>query len=141
DDARMRWITVAAVLVAGCAASRPSPAPSNAAVTASARSWRAGVGVDGCKLGNAVADCERTLGPGTRDGDYATFAPVGVQVRVEGDRVSVVFVMYRSKDARPFAGADEHGIGANATVDEVLAAYGTPSRVGDSVVSEYGEFP
>lgn len=136
----MRWLLLGVLVACGGRAGNPSNGPDGDR-PATGRSWRDGVGVDGCALGAAVADCERALGASTRDGEYVTFGAAGVQVLLVGERVETVFVMYRSKDTSPFVGADPSGIGASSTPDDVERVYGTPSYVGDSEVSEYGEFP
>ena len=143
QTARMRWWLLA--LVVGCGPSR-APVTSSAAiehhaVASTGRTWRAGRGVDGCELRAPVTECERALGAGRRDGEYVTFAEAGVQILVAGGRVETVFVMYRSKETSPYVGTDPDGIGAASAADDVLRVYGAPSYVGDSEVSEYGEFP
>lgn len=108
-----------------------------------ARTWQAGVGVDGCRLGDALSACEASLGPAVRDVEgYASFA-VGVQVALKDidNTVQSVFVMYRSTTLSPFAGSDAAGVGRDATPEKVISVYGQPAKVSESIVSQYGEFP
>lgn len=102
------------------------------------RTWRAGMGVEGCELGATLDACAKALGPPTRDDDNATFGNAGVRVHVIDGRIAMVMVLYRSDTASPFVGSDPQGIGAKATPDAVVHAYGPPAGSGGRVVSEFG---
>jgi hypothetical protein len=103
--------------------------------------------VDGCGLGASLKSCEAALGPAIANNQFpqfASFPSSGVEVRVDDPAKTVAFIVLQY-GARPmwssFVGTDGNGIGRTATVEQVLSAYGVPTRVGDSVVSAYGPVP
>ncbi len=115
-----------------------------AAKAPAGRSWRVGYGVEGCPIGAMLLTCEAALGPSVANAEFhefATWPALGIEVAIKDDHVITVFVEYHAKALSPFVGTDPGGIGATATIAQVLYAYGPATGASDSIVSEFGEFP
>lgn len=101
-----------------------------------------GEGFEDCKLGDSSDDLIEKFGkPSKNDGNYIDFYEKGLEVSVKEGKVSTIFMLYRSKTHMTFDGVTDKNIGFNSTIPEVMRLYGKPSRIGNSIVSEYGAFP
>ncbi|MCX6165001.1 MAG: hypothetical protein NTU73_09130 [Ignavibacteriae bacterium] len=101
-----------------------------------------GEGFEDCKLGDSKDDLESKLGtPSKNDGTYIDYYEKGLEVLMRDDKVSTIFLIYRSKTHMTFDGVTDKKIGFNSTIPEVMRLYGKPSRIGNSIVSSYGTFP
>jgi hypothetical protein len=65
----------------------------------------------------------------------------GVEVEAEAGKIAAMFFHYRSRKVVTFDGTTDRGLGMWSTIPEVRRLYGKPSRVGDSIVSEFGPMP
>jgi hypothetical protein len=124
----------------------PAPPPTADAVAARARAPNTGYvghGLTGCAAGDALSTCVAVLGePTALKQNFATFASRGVQLRLtDAQRVDAVFLFFMSKKYAAFGGSLEKGINAKSSVDDVIAVHGKPNHIGNSTVSEYGEYP
>ncbi len=101
-----------------------------------------GKGFKDCMIGDSSDDIITKFGtPDKNDGSYIDFHYKGFEVAVRNGKVSTIFLMYRSKTFMTFDGVTDKKIGFNSTIPEVMRFYGKPSRIGSSIVSEYGTFP
>lgn len=103
---------------------------------------KAGEGFEDCKLGDNSEDLLEKFGkPSKNDGAYIDFYEKGLEVAVRNGKVNTIFLIYRSKTHMTFDGVTDKNIGFSSTIPEVMRLYGKPSRIGNSIVSEYGTFP
>ena len=101
-----------------------------------------GIGLKECRLGGTVADAQTLFGkPAKSEGGYVLFSEQGVDLKVQDDKIQVLFFYYRDRDHKPFPAKTDKGIGPNSTMEDVQKAYGKPDRIGESVVSEFGSNP
>lgn len=103
---------------------------------------KSGEGFEDCKVGDSSDDLIEKFGkPSKNDGAYIDYYEKGLEVSIKNGKVSTIFLLYRSKSHMTFDGVTDKKIGFNSTIPEVIRLYGKPSRIGNSIVSEYGSFP
>lgn len=101
-----------------------------------------GKGVEKCSLGMPVRCATDVFGKPDKEGsDYVHFYRQGVEAKVEDGKIASLFFHYRSRTAVTIDGETDKGIGMWSTIPQVLKRYGEPSRIGDSIVSEFGPMP
>ncbi|WP_241573278.1 hypothetical protein [Rosenbergiella nectarea] len=59
----------------------------------------------------------------------------------EDGRISVIFLYYKLPNYVVFDGITSKGIGKDSTPEDVIKAYGRPTREGESIISEFGSVP
>lgn len=136
------------IAMVGCSpsaipASKPSPDPSLQPRVASKHSIVPGLGIDGCSVGDPKEDAIAMLGtPASDESGYTEYPNHGIEFASdENGRIKSLFMYYQMPDYTIFSGATKDGINAQSSVDDVLRIYGTPSRVGESTISQFGAKP
>jgi hypothetical protein len=93
----------------------------------------AGEGVGVCRIGANKQTAIETFGsPSVEESDsqsgYLQFPQAGVETRFdEADRITHLFLYFRSTSNSTFKGITNLGIGIDSSVVDVLARYGRPS--------------
>ncbi len=101
-----------------------------------------GKGLGKCSIGMPVQHAVKLFGkPDKDEKGYIQFLQQGVEAKVEDAKIVTLFFHYRSKTVMTFDGETDKGIGMWSTIPQVLRRYGKPSRIGDSIVSEFGPMP
>ncbi len=101
-----------------------------------------GEGFEDCKIGSSSDDLIEKFGkPSKYEGVYMDFYEKGLEVAFRDGKVNTIFLLFRSKTHMTFDGVTDKKIGFTSTIPEVMRLYGKPSRIGNSIVSQYGTFP
>jgi uncharacterized protein YegJ (DUF2314 family) len=90
----------------------------------------AGEGVGPCRIGANKQTATDLFGAPARDeSSHLEFPSAGVEIAYdEHQRIVTIFLFFRSPPNAPFNGRTHLGIGADSSVDDVVAAYGEPTR-------------
>lgn len=99
-----------------------------------------GVGLPECSIGKNM-NCFIEQFGGEQWENYWIAKSKGVDIRVENKRITGMFFYFYSKTYASFDGKTNVGIGQNSEIDDVIRAYGKPSKVGNSVLPDTGAMP
>lgn len=99
-----------------------------------------GSGISECMLGSDESNFVQQFG-GNRWEGYWIARDRGIEARVANGKVAVIFFHFYSNSYKPFNGKTREGIGRDSTIDSVIATYGKPDRIGESIVSPFGAMP
>lgn len=102
-----------------------------------------GVGLKECYIGMDASCFQRAFG-GMRDRQYGEYLKApnhGVEASIVNGKINVLFFYFYSRTKTSFGGSTDRGINANSSPLDVIAEYGQPDRIGQSVISEYGAMP
>jgi hypothetical protein len=102
-----------------------------------------GVGIKNLSLNDTVQQAKSNFSQDfvARDG-YLFLPSRGLDASYSADsRIRTIFLYYKLPNYKPFKGMTETGIGVNSSIEDVYKAYGSPTREGDSVISEFGSVP
>lgn len=93
----------------------------------------AGEGVGACRIGaNKQAAIDLFGKPVHDEASHLEFPSAGVEIAYdENERILTIFLVFRSPPNSQFSGRTDLGIGADSSVDDVLAAYGQPTGIMD----------
>jgi len=73
--------------------------------------------------------------------EYWLAKPKGVEIIVKDDKIETMFFYFYSPSYASFDGKTNVGIGQNSTINDVIRAYGQPTKTDNSIISEYGAMP
>ena len=118
--------------------SRPLPAPQPRAELKF--SIMSGVGLNECYIGMDARAFQRAFG-GKAAGTYLRAPDKGIDASIQNGKITALFFYFYSRTHNSFPGSTDRGIESTSSIADVLAKYGQPDRLGESVVSEYGPMP
>jgi hypothetical protein len=129
------WLLVAsylALLIAGCSSISVESVPNDFIITQT--------GVVGCEIGAPLGHFYATFS-GVREAKYLISYEAGVEALIEDEKIRTLFFHYHGKESNRFRGKTNKGIGGDSAIRDVIEAYGRPTRIGESVISQYGLSP
>ncbi len=129
------WLLVAvciALQIAGCSIVSVETAPNNIIIPQ--------IGIVGCEIGNPVEHFYASFG-GVREKEYVLSYETGVEALIEDEKIRTLFFHYQGKKFNRFRGKTNKGIGSDSAIRDVIEAYGRPTRIGESIISQYGPLP
>jgi hypothetical protein len=138
-------VTLPALAAGGCADQQPEPPKPPAAPAAPPGPDYAilpGRGLEKCEVDGPVRQVRELFGRPDRERDQSlSYYRRGVQVLTDRGQIDALIFLYRSRTHMTFDGVTDKGVGMWSTIPDVIKRYGEPERIGDSTVSEFGEFP
>ncbi|AJJ11363.1 hypothetical protein CH64_3682 [Yersinia rohdei] len=102
-----------------------------------------GIGIENLSLGDSIEHAKSKFSKDfvMKDG-YLLLPTKGIDASYNNEgKIAAIFLYYRLPKYKSFEGITDKGIGKNSSIQDVYKAYGTPTREGDSVVSEFGAMP
>lgn len=102
-----------------------------------------GIGIENLSLGDSIEHATSKFSKDfvMKDG-YLLLPTKGIDASYNNEgKIAAIFLYYRLPKYKSFEGITDKGIGKNSSIQDVYKAYGTPTREGDSVVSEFGAMP
>ncbi|CNE44024.1 MULTISPECIES: hypothetical protein [Yersinia] len=102
-----------------------------------------GVGIENLSLSDSIEHATSNFSKDFVMKDGYLFLPTkGIDASYNNEgKIAAIFLYYRLPKYKSFEGITDKGIGKNSSIQDVYKAYGTPTREGDSVVSEFGAMP
>lgn len=102
-----------------------------------------GVGIKNLSLNDTIQQAKSKFSSDfvTKDG-YLLLPSKGLDASYDANnKIRTIFLYYKLPNYKPFNGATKQGIGINSSIQDVYKAYGSPTREGESVISEFGSVP
>ena len=102
-----------------------------------------GIGIKNLSLNDSIQHAKTQFSSEfVAKGSYLFLPAKGLDVSYgEDGRIRAIFLYYKLPGYVAFDGITDKGIGKESSINDVLKAYGSPSREGDSIISEFGSVP
>lgn len=102
-----------------------------------------GIGINNLSLNDSIQHAKTQFSSEfVAKGGYLLLPAKGLDASYgEDGRIKTIFLYYKLPGYVTFDGITSKGIGKESSIQDVLKAYGSPTREGDSIISEFGSVP